>query len=658
METQVYAFIAQHLAMMAVLAVMACADRSATAITLADNGRSDWRIRSSSADRVVSHAVAELRGYLKQLSGADFSVANDDDAKREIVVGLRGGLPADDQARLPVKKSGEDGYAIAIVDSPPRIVIGGDNPRGTLYGVYDLLERLGCRWYYPQQDPKDTEVVPRLVKVDLPAGAWAVASPIATRVCNGDAWFFKIDPDAAKAQIDWAMKNRYNVIGWQCMPSNQPKSPLEQYNELRDAGVLAELEKRGMSLHGPAHSFDHFLNAKEYFEKHSEWFGMRGGKRVPQAALGAQFCWSNSDARQEFVKNATEFVAAAPLVSTFCTIPFDGGPACECIECKKTGGSNLAMLLMGELIESVRRVRPDVVVEQVAGYSPLAQAPTDAANVPPTLRFIWAQWGRNHSIGYADPKYNATNLESWRAVAGDRLTTCQYYGDTFSQPWVMAPFTRAIVDDRRYFIDKQVGAVYMLMYPKGYWWNHGLNMSLSGRAFYDVSLDPEEEVRDYALHYFGPKAGPLMAEYYDVWIKNIDMSYRLRGGSTPDDRKQLADERKRLIGPAIEAVGSEAPYAYRMSKVAALHNLAERLADIHGKHDTVTKRRREGKFDEATEALAVAKKAVTETLGHFYAAADLNAGLADRDENTSFIKLVMQTWIDAEAKKIEANDRS
>ena len=31
----------------------------------------------------------------------------------------------------------------------------------------------------------------------------------------------------------------------------------------------------------------------------------------------------------------------------------------------------------------------------------------------------------------------------------------------------------------------------MLMYPKGYWWNHGFNMSLSGRAFYDVSLDPE-----------------------------------------------------------------------------------------------------------------------------------------------------------------------
>jgi hypothetical protein len=588
----------------------------------------------------------------------EFPLRDGGGAEREIVVGLRDELSTEDQALLPSKKAGADGYAIAIVDSPPRIIVAGDNQRAALYGVYDLLERLGCRWFYPQQDPKDTEVVPRLTDVELAAGKWAMASPIVTRVCNGDAWFFKVDPDAAKAQIDWAMKNRYNIIGWQCMPSNQPKSTLEQYNDLRDAGVLAELEKRGMTLHGPAHSFDHFLNSKTYFDKHPEWFGVRGGKRVRQAALGAQFCWSNADARQEFVKNATEFIAAAPLVSTFCTIPFDGGPACECDECKKFGASDLAVTLMRELIESVERVRPDVAIEQVAGYSPLAQPPTDRERLPRDLRFIWAQWGRNHSVGYSDPRYNAAELEAWRAVAGDRLTICQYYGDTFSQPWIMGPFTRAISDDRRYFIDKQVSAVYMLMYPKGYWWNHGLNMSLSGRAFYDVSLDPATDVRDYALHYFGAKAGPLLAEYYNEWIKNIDMTYRLRGGSTDKDRTLLADERTRLIEPAIAAVGDEVPYAYRVSKVAKLHDLAQRLADVHGKHDAVTKLRREGKFDEAAEALTVAKNSVADMLDRFYAAADLNAGLSDREENTSFIKLVMETWIDAEAKAIAAKDKS
>ena len=37
----------------------------------------------------------------------------------------------------------------------------GKIPRATLYGVYDLLERLGCRWYY--MDAAD-EIVPSLTR--------------------------------------------------------------------------------------------------------------------------------------------------------------------------------------------------------------------------------------------------------------------------------------------------------------------------------------------------------------------------------------------------------------------------------------------------------------------------------------------------------------
>jgi hypothetical protein len=136
------------------------------------------------------------------------------------------------------------------------------------------------------------------------------------------------------------------------------------------------------------------------------------------------------------------------------------------------------------------------------------------------------------------------------------------------------------------------------------------------------------------------------------------MTYRLRGGSTDKDRALLADERKRLIEPAIAAAGNEAPYAYRVQKVATLHDLAERLAAVHGQHDAVVRLRREGQFDAAEKALDDAKETVADMLERFYAAADQNAGLADRNETTSFIKLVMQNWLDAEAKAIAAKDKS
>ena len=112
-----------------------------------------------------------------------------------------------------------------------------------------------------------------------------------------------------------------------------------------------------------------------------------------------------------------------------------------------------------------------------------------------------------------------------------------------------------------------------------------------------------------------------MAEYYDEWIKNIDMTYRLRGGSTQKDRELLADERRASVQPAIAAAGDDR-HAYRVSKAGQAARPRRALADVHGKHDAVTKLRREGKFDEATEALAAAEKAVADTLDHFYAAAD------------------------------------
>ena len=162
---------------------------------------------------------------------------------------------------------------------PARIVIGGDNSRGVIYGVYDVLERLGCRWFYPTEDPADPEVVPKLATLSLPAGSWAVASPMKYRICNGSEWFFEMQPGPALKQLEWAMKARYNAMGWQA----DTHTPLEvQYRQLADTGLLAELAKRDMMLHGPAHCFNLLLRAEDYMTNHPEWFGLRNGKRVPQ----------------------------------------------------------------------------------------------------------------------------------------------------------------------------------------------------------------------------------------------------------------------------------------------------------------------------------------------------------------------------------------
>lgn len=627
-------------------------------IILAKGGHSQWQIIQISAKPEVKFAAGELQKYLVQISGVQLPVSRQLKNGYNIIVGLRGDIPAKYRTLLGLSKKGYDGYSVTISAKPAAIVIAGDDGPGVIYGAYDVLEKLGCRWFYPTEDANDPEVVPHQITLSVNTGKWGVASPLQYRICNGDEWFFNMDYPISIKQLDCAMKNRYNGMGWQAMASNQKKTLIEQYQELDSAGVTAELKKRGMFIHGPAHSFDQLLPTDKYFAAHPDWFGMRNGKRVPQSYIGAQFCWSNADARKEFIKNALAFAKQAPLIKIFCSIPFDGGIPCACDNCKKIGSSNLLMILDSELIEAFKKNDPGVLVETIGGYGAVPDPPTDLSIINPDQRIVWAQWGRYHNMGYNDPGYDSKNLDGWRRAAKGGLTICNYYSDNFAEPWVMAPFTTAIKSDRAYFLKYNVKSVYMLMYPKGYWWNHSLNGYIAGRAYYDVSIDPFSEIDDYALHYYGKDAGPLIAAYYKQWATDIDLNYRVRDNSRPEDRAMLAEQRKKWIDPAIEAAKNDKIYAYRVGKVAKLHTLAETITEGHRLHDVIDLLRSQGKFDEAALVLNKAKVHADKIMTMFYTLADLNEGLIERNEVGGFIKLGITGWLDDESKRIAANDRS
>ena len=626
---------------------------------LVSAGKTDWRIASPSIKSPgVEWAAHELQIYLHQMTGCELPIARRPGSRPAIVLGLRDHLSRADRALLPPSAPGYDGYAIAIRPAagktPARVVIAGDNGRGVIYGAYELLERLGCRWFYPTEDAADPEIVPQQATLALPAGSWAVASPMQYRICNGSEWFFEMQAAPALKQLDWAMKNRYNTMGWQA----DTHTPLElQYQKLADTGLLGELRKRDMMLHGPAHCFNLLLRAEDHMTNHPDWFGLRNGKRLPQTFAGAQFCWSNPDARKQFTDNVEAFARRATQIHILCLVPFDGGQACECDRCKKAGASNLLMLLMGEVIERLKVSRPDLLVETVGGYGPMTDPP-DSAQIHPRQRVVWAHWGRGYVVGYDDDRYDRKdNLEKWRRAARGGITLCQYYADNFAEPWVLAPFTIAMEGDRRYFQQKGIDSVYMLMWPRGYWWNHSLNAYLAGRCFYDFSLSPYDLLADYARRYYGPQAGPLLADYFAAWARNPELCYRVRGDSRDQDRAALADQRRRLLDPATKLAASDPLLAYRVAKVEKLHTLAERLMEVHRQRYEIQRLRRAGEFDQARAQLQKSRACTDEVLALFYSLADLNQGLIERKEVPTFITANVKNWLDEEAKAIEAEKR-
>lgn len=618
-------------------------------VTIASRGWSDWMIVEASPESgVCRFAVEELKKYLKLVSDYEFIAAHDAGDYSAITVGLRSDLRPEELALLPAPKAGYDGYSIAVDDT--KIVVAGDNERGTVYGVYDLLERIGCRWFFPQQDPDDVEVVPDLERVVLDTAAKSVASPMSIRIDNPSSFYFEIDSEVMKKQLDAAMKSRYNGIGWQC---DHKTYVGDQYAELERTGVIEEIKKRGMMLHGPAHSYPHFMK-NEYFDEHPEWFGMRDGVRRKQEIGGAQFCWSNAEARRKFIDNAERFVLGSPGLDIFCTLGFDGGIACACPRCASTTAADLVVLLMNELVERLRRSAPHVLVEMSGAYNPVHEPPE---NTKPddALRVIWAHWGRYHGYGYDDPRYGwIENLETWRKAFPGRLTLCQYYTDNFATPWISAPYPIVLEGDRKYCTAKGVDAVYMLIWPPGYWWNHSFNNYMAGVCYYDFALNPWDVIRDYAVNYFGRNAGPLLAAYLAEWATNVDLPYHVKDGTTEADRAMLEHQRRVYIDPAVEAARSDPLLSHRVGKVAKLHDLAERLDELHRRHAKISRLRESGDFEKAAELIPRARVYAEELLAHMTSLAELNQGLIDKNEVPGFISLGVKSWIEEEAKAVEA----
>ncbi|HEY6739154.1 MAG TPA: DUF4838 domain-containing protein, partial [Actinopolymorphaceae bacterium] len=137
-------------------------------LVLARHGHTDHRIYVGSTEGPIVTAVAEeLATYLRRLTGARFRVTvapTPPTSHPLIVVGRRN--PSAERAGIDLEALGDDGFALRTFGSGARsLLIAGASDRGTLYGVYWLLDRLcGVRWFAP-----DHTVVPKRNVLALPS---------------------------------------------------------------------------------------------------------------------------------------------------------------------------------------------------------------------------------------------------------------------------------------------------------------------------------------------------------------------------------------------------------------------------------------------------------------------------------------------------------
>lgn len=106
------------------------------------------KLVKSAVEDPLAQAVADLNYHIKKMSGAELEVVCTD--KMDGVKGpaLVLGELAVKLGATPQKTSrSKEGFRILVKDD--LILIGGESNDGAVFGVYDLLERLGCDWVMP-----------------------------------------------------------------------------------------------------------------------------------------------------------------------------------------------------------------------------------------------------------------------------------------------------------------------------------------------------------------------------------------------------------------------------------------------------------------------------------------------------------------------------
>jgi hypothetical protein len=302
-------------------------------VVLADEGKSPYRIIIP-VDAIPSerYAAEEFQKYFERISSVKLPISTDDlpMTSHEIMLGDNKHLYSLG-LRVDLNKLGPEGFLLKTLNNHLAVV--GGRPRGTLYGVYTLLEeKLGVRWFTPE-----VEHVPNMTRVEIP--------PL---------------DEIQKPDLE------YREVFWTEMLRNADFAARHRLN-----GHHYRLTEKHGGRAAVFYPFVHSLNELipcEICEQHPEFWPMVNGKRVSRYV---QRCLSNPELVKTAVERVKKWVEEHPDATIIDVSQNDTGYWCQCPDCKafdEAEESPAASLLrfVNIIAESVEKDYPGIRVETLA----------------------------------------------------------------------------------------------------------------------------------------------------------------------------------------------------------------------------------------------------------------------------------------------------
>lgn len=451
-------------------------------VTLVQDGREPWPIFTrTNAPAPERQAAAQLGKYLSKMSGEKFTVTNAPEVlpPRAILIGaFEPGL---------VKELVPEDFVIAVKKN--RVVIAGGSPWGTLYGVFALLEQLGCRWWSFNE-----EEVPSATTIKLKKQKTVIKAPFSMhRIWNQEAT---------------TTENFFNF------------------------------KLRSDSLEQMTHGHSLYPLLTPYAAKHPEIYPMVSGKR---AANKLHFCYL-APGIADYLTEALAKEVEQRKGNVKDWIYFAGmgdwyGGMCECPDCKKVyreetwvdpdGRTNLAytatlLRMINATAEKLEARYPGVRVGTFA-YMSLEAPP--AKTVPRENVIIRVPRLRHCTVHPAETcasnRAFRRNLERWCQLAPGRVYVWEY-GASFKNFLFPFPCLYSMAENLKFYHKLGVRGVEI----QGNYVSMGGDLAVLkncvwSKIFWNPAADPVAIMTNFCQGYYGA-AAPSMSAY----VATLEQSVR------------------------------------------------------------------------------------------------------------------------------------
>jgi hypothetical protein len=448
-----------------------------------------WLAALKEAAPAELHAIEELQRHLQSITGARLPVATLDPPRGNLVLVGRSArveklLGSFDWATL-----GEDGILIRTVDN--HLILTGGSPRGTLYAVYEFLERaLGCRWVAP-----DCTVIPHRSTIVLDPLDIRHTPPFRYR----DVFL------ASNLNADWAVRNRLNGA----------YHPLEAQHGGKWGYAPMDAWRGGKTGYlGFVHTFHELVSPERYFSSHPEYFSEVGGART--ADLG-QLCLTNPAVADVVTQSCRRWLQAQPDARIVSVSQNDSNGYCECARCRavdrQEGGPSGSLLrFVNRIAERLEKDFPKVYVDTLA-YMYSVRPPRRTRPRRNVIIRLCHLNGPCDSHPLARCKHNRKflgQLKRWTEVAPE-VFVWDYFTN-FSNYFMPYPNLDAICADIPLYARSGVTGLYAQCDgrpPKGPGDMAPLRAYLISRLLWQPELDGHSVIDEFLNLYYGPAAEPI-----------------------------------------------------------------------------------------------------------------------------------------------------